>query len=400
VHTAVKISPNYEKGQAIYVLDASRAVGVVSKLLSNTERPNYVGEIRAEYIKVREAHVRNEASKKRIPLTAARANKFKIDWSNYTPPKPKFLGTKAFTDYPLAELVPYIDWTPFFQTWELVGRYPAILKDNKVGAEAQKLFNDAQDMLKRIVAEKWVRASAVIGFWPANAVGDDIALYTDETRKQQLATLFTLRQQIARDPSRDRAHTALADFVAPKETGLADYVGGFAVTSGLGEEEALKNHIKATDDYSRIICKALCDRLAEAFAERMHARVRREFWGYASDETLSNDDLILEKYRGIRPAPGYPAQPDHTEKATLWKLMDVHKSAGIELTESYAMWPGAAVSGLYLAHPESHYFGVGKIERDQAEDYAARKGWTIEEAERWLAPVLNYDRRAIREAAA
>jgi 5-methyltetrahydrofolate--homocysteine methyltransferase len=245
-----------------------------------------------------------------------------------------------------------------------------------------------------------VRASAVIGFWPANAVGDDIALYTDETRKQQLATLFTLRQQIARDPSRDRAHTALADFVAPKETGLADYVGGFAVTSGLGEEEALKKHIKATDDYSRIICKALCDRLAEAFAERLHARVRREFWGYASDERLTNDDLILEKYRGIRPAPGYPAQPDHTEKATLWKLMDVHKSAGIELTESYAMWPGAAVSGLYFAHPESHYFGVGKVERDQAADYAARKGWTLEEAERWLAPVLNYDPRALREAAA
>jgi 5-methyltetrahydrofolate--homocysteine methyltransferase len=396
----VKISPNYEKGQAIYVLDASRAVGVVSKLLSNTERPNYVGEVRAEYVKVREAHVRNEASKKRIPLAAARANKFKIDWAGYTPPKPKFLGTKTFTDYPLAELVPYIDWTPFFQTWELVGRYPAILKDNKVGAEAQKLFNDAQDMLKRIVAEKWVRASGVIGFWPANAAGDDITLYTDETRKQQLATLFTLRQQIARDPSRDRAHTALADFVAPKETGLADYVGGFAVTSGLGEEEAIKKHIKATDDYSRIIAKALCDRLAEAFAERMHARVRREFWGYAPDEALSNDDLILEKYRGIRPAPGYPAQPDHTEKATLWKLMDVHKSAGIELTESYAMWPGAAVSGLYFAHPESHYFGVGKVERDQAADYAARKGWTLEEAERWLAPVLNYDPRAMREAAA
>ncbi len=400
VHTAVKISPNYEKGQAIYVLDASRAVGVVSKLLSDTERPNYVGEIRAEYVKVREAHVRNEASKKRIPLTAARANKFKIDWSSYTPPKPTFLGAKAFTDYPLAELVPYIDWTPFFQTWELVGRYPAILKDNKVGAEAQKLFNDAQDMLKRIVAEKWVRASAVIGFWPANAVGDDIALYTDETRKQQLATLFTLRQQIARDPSRDRAHTALADFVAPKETGLADYVGGFAVTSGLGEEEAIQKHIKVTDDYSRILCKALCDRLAEAFAERLHARVRREFWGYASDETLSNDDLILEKYQGIRPAPGYPAQPDHTEKATLWKLMDVHRSAGIELTESYAMWPGAAVSGFYFAHPESHYFGVGKVERDQAADYAARKGWTLEEAERWLAPVLNYDPRTLREAAA
>ena len=400
VHTAVKISPNYERGQAIYVLDASRAVGVVSKLLSETERPNYVSEIRSEYVKVRENHLRHEASKKRIPLSAARDNRFKIDWANYTPPKPTFLGTKAFEDYPLSELVPYIDWTPFFQTWELVGRYPAILKDNKVGAEAQKLFNDAQEMLKRMVSEKWVRASGIIGFWPANASGDDITVFTDEKRNTELATLFTLRQQIARDPGRDRAHTALADFVAPKETGLADYVGGFAVTSGLGEEEAIAKHVKPTDDYSRIILKALCDRLAEAFAERLHARVRREFWGYAKDEKLSNEDLILEKYRGIRPAPGYPAQPDHTEKATIWKLMDVYAKTGIELTESYAMWPGAAVSGFYFAHPNSHYFGVGKVERDQVEDYAARKGWTVEETERWLAPVLNYDPRPLRVAAA
>jgi 5-methyltetrahydrofolate--homocysteine methyltransferase len=400
VHTAVKISPHYEKGQAIYVLDASRAVGVVSKLLSDTERPKYVGEIRNEYIKVREAHVRSEASKRRITLAAARANKFSIDWSGYKPPKPTFLGTKVFTDYPLAELVPYIDWTPFFQTWELTGRYPAILKDNKVGAEAQKLFNDARDMLRRMIAEKWTKASGVIGFWPANAVGDDIELFTDDTRSTHLETLYTLRQQIARDPSRDRAHTALADFVAPKETGLADYVGGFAVTSGIGEEESLHARIKDTDDYSRILFKALCDRLAEAFAERLHARVRREFWGYAVAETISNNDLIAEKYRGIRPAPGYPAQPDHTEKGTLWRLMDVQRQAGIELTESYAMWPGAAVSGIYLAHPDSHYFGVGKVERDQVADYAARKGWTIEETERWLAPVLNYDRRALREAAA
>jgi len=400
VHTAVKISPNYEKGQAIYVLDASRAVGVVSKLLSETDRAPYISGIRSEYVKVRESHVRNEAAKRRISLAAARANKFSIDWSSYTPPKPSFLGARAFTDYPLAELVPYIDWTPFFQTWELTGRYPMILKDNKVGAEAQKLFNDAQELLRRLVREKWVRAAGIVGFWPANSSGDDITLFTDDTRKHELATLFTLRQQIARDPGRDRAHTALADFVAPKETGLADYVGGFAVTSGLGEEEAIAKHIKATDDYSRIIVKALCDRLAEAFAECLHARVRRELWGYAPHEKLANDDLILEKYRGIRPAPGYPAQPDHTEKATIWRLMDVHAATGIELTESYAMWPGAAVSGLYLAHPDSHYFGVGKVERDQVEDYAARKGWTIAETERWLAPVLNYDPRAVREAAA
>ena len=400
VHTAVKISPNYEKGQAIYVLDASRAVGVVSKLLSQTDRQAYVRDVRSEYVKVREAHVRNEASKRRISLAAARANKLAIDWSAYTPPKPSFLGTKVFADYPLAELVPYIDWTPFFQTWELPGRYPAILKDNKVGTEAQKLFNDAQDMLKRMVAEKWVRASGVIGFWPANAVGDDIALYTDEGRGRELAVLHTLRQQIARDPSRNRAHTALSDFVAPKETGLADYVGGFAVTTGLGEEEAMRTHIKVTDDYSRIIFKALCDRLAEAFAECLHARVRREFWGYAAAETLSNDELIAEKYSGIRPAPGYPAQPDHTEKRTLWELMDVQNATGIELTESFAMWPGSAVSGFYFAHPESHYFGVGKIERDQVEDYARRKGMTVEETERWLAPVLNYDPGSVRDAAA
>ncbi|MDH4981542.1 methionine synthase [Hyphomicrobium sp. D-2] len=400
VHTAVKISPNYSKGQAIYVLDASRAVGVVSKLLSETDRQDYVAEIQTEYVKVRENHLKNEASKKRIPLSAARGNKFNIDWPNYTPPKPTFLGTRKFENYPLAELVPYIDWTPFFQTWELAGRYPAILKDNKVGAEAQKLFNDAQDMLRAMVVGNWVRASGVVGFWPANAIGDDIAVYADDSRSKQIATFHTLRQQIARDPKRDRAHTALSDFIAPQDSGIADYVGGFAVTAGLGEEEAIAKHVKATDDYSRILLKALSDRLAEAFAECMHARVRRELWGYAADEKLSNDDLILEKYRGIRPAPGHPAQPDHTEKGTIWELMDVENAIGMQLTESYAMWPGAAVAGLYFSHPDSHYFGVGKVERDQVEDYAARKGWTVEETERWLAPVLNYDTRALREAAA
>ncbi|HEX2843281.1 MAG TPA: methionine synthase [Hyphomicrobium sp.] len=391
VHTAVKISPNYNKGQTIYVLDASRAVGVVSNLLSETESKPYVENIKAEYVKVREAHLANEAKKQRITIAAARANKYAIDWASYTPPKPSFLGTRTLKNFPLADLVPYIDWTPFFQTWELTGRYPQILDDNKVGSEARKLFADARALLDRIVAEKWFTANAVVGFWPANSVGDDIALYADDTRAKERATLFTLRQQIARDPGRDRAHTALADFVAPKETGLADYVGGFAVTSGLGEEEAIKAHIKATDDYSRIIAKALADRLAEAFAEALHAKVRRELWGYAKDEKLTNDDLILEKYQGIRPAPGYPAQPDHTEKAILWELMNVEAETGIQLTESYAMWPGAAVSGLYFSHPKSHYFGVGKVERDQVEDYARRKGWRVEEAERWLAPVLNYD---------
>ncbi len=390
VHTAVKIDPNYDRGQAMYVLDASRAVGVVSNLLSDTERERHLTDVKTEYAKVRETHKRKEANKKRITLAQARDNAFAIDWESYTPPVPKLLGSKTFEDYPLANLVDIIDWTPFFQTWELQGRYPQILDDNKVGAEAKKLFADAQDMLKRIVEERWVRAAGVIGFWPANSVGDDIELYRHDAPHDRLATLHTLRQQIARDPSRDRAHTALSDFVAPKQTGLKDYIGAFAVTAGLGEEEALETRFKATDDYGRIIFKALCDRLAEAFAERMHQMVRTTHWGYAPDESFSNEQLILEKYRGIRPAPGYPAQPDHTEKGTLWDLLQVESQTGIKLTESFAMWPGASVSGLYFSHPDCHYFGVGKVERDQVEDYAARKGWSVEEAERWLSPVLNY----------
>ena len=397
VHTAVKISPNYQRGQVIYVNDASRAVGVVSKLLSESDEPGYVADIKADYVKVREAHLRNEAKKNRITLATARGNRFKADWKAAQPVKPSFLGTRTFANYDLAELVPYIDWTPFFQTWELAGRYPAILDDNVVGPEARKLFVDAKALLSRMVKEKWLTANAVVGFFPANSIGDDIEVYTDDTRAAKRTMLHTLRQQIARDPSRERSHTALGDFLAPKDSGVADYIGGFAVTTGHGEDEAIERHIAKTDDYNRIMVKALADRLAEAFAERMHERVRRELWGYAPTEKLTPDDLILERYRGIRPAPGYPAQPDHTEKATLWQLMDVEKAAGITLTESYAMWPGSAVSGLYFSHPDSHYFGVGKIERDQVEDYARRKGWTIAECERWLAPVLNYD--VVAEAA-
>jgi len=400
VHTAVKISPNYTRGQAIYVTDASRAVGVVSNLLSETERGPYVETIRAEYAKARDAHLRGEERKARITIAEARANAFKIDWKRTRIRKPDFLGTRTFETYDLAELVRYIDWTPFFQTWELTGRYPRILDDNMVGTEARRLFADAQALLERIVNEKWVSARGVIGFWPANAVGDDIEVYADETRSAPLATLHTLRQQMAREPSRQRAHTALADFIAPKDSGVADYVGGFAVTTGIGEEEALATRIPKTDDYNRIMLKALCDRLAEAFAERMHERVRKEFWGYVKGERLTNDELISEKYVGIRPAPGYPAQPDHTEKATLWRLMDVETTAGISITESYAMWPGSSVSGLYFSHPDSHYFGVGKVERDQVEDYARRKGMTLSEAERWLAPVLNYDPRGNKQRAA
>jgi len=399
VHTAVKVAPNYVKGQAIYVTDASRAVGVMSRLMSDGERGRYVEDVRKEYVKIREDYLKGEARKARLPLKAARDNAYKIDWEGYTPPRPAFLGTRSFTGYDLAELVPYIDWTPLFQTWELTGKYPRIFEDNVVGPEARKLFDDAQAMLKRVVRERWLTANAVIGFWPANAVGDDIALYDDDARQRRVATLYTLRQQMARENRRDRANTALADFVAPKVSALADYIGAFAVTAGIGEAEAMARYIDKTDDYSRIMLKALADRLAEAFAERMHERVRRELWAYAPREKLTNEELIAEAYRGIRPAPGYPAQPDHTEKGTIFHLLDAEKAAGITLTESFAMWPGAAVSGLYFSHPESHYFGVGKVERDQVEDYARRKGWTVAETERWLGPVLNYERAPASVAA-
>ncbi|MDQ0505686.1 methionine synthase [Xanthobacter agilis] len=397
VHTAVKIAPQYERGQAVYVTDASRAVGVVSNLLNTETRGAYVAEIRAEYAKLADAHARADAGKQRVPLAKARENGLKLDFSTYTPPRPQVVGTEVFEDYDLADLVPFIDWTPFFQSWELTGRYPAILDDAVVGAPARALFNDAQAMLKKMVDEKWVTARAVIGFWPANAVGDDIVLFRDDSRVNPLTTLHTLRQQLARREG--RFNLALADFVAPLESGVADYVGAFAVTTGIGEDERVATFKAANDDYSAILLKALCDRLAEALAERMHHLVRTKYWGYAADEALSNTDLIAERYRGIRPAPGYPAQPDHTEKGTLFALLHAPETVGIHLTESYAMWPGAAVSGLYFAHPEAAYFGVGRIERDQVEDYAVRKEWTVAEAEKWLAPILNYDpaRRAAAE---
>jgi 5-methyltetrahydrofolate--homocysteine methyltransferase len=374
VHTAVKIDPNYRSGPVVHVNDASRAVGVA--------------EIRAEYGKISAAHFRAQADKKRLKLADARGNAVPVDFAKMPPKRPNFLGTRTFHTYDLVELADYIDWTPFFQTWELTGRFPAILDDPKVGQVARSLYDDARKMLDRIIAEKWFTAQATIGFWPANTVGDDILVYADETRKQPIATLHTLRQQLEKREGRYNA--ALSDFVAPASSGIADYIGGFVVTAGIGEDAVADRFKKANDDYSSILCKALADRLAEAFAERMHARVRREFWGYAPDETLSTDDLILEKYDGIRPAPGYPAQPDHTEKAALFKLLDAENTAGVKLTESFAMWPGSSVSGLYFSHPESFYFGVGKIERDQVEDYAARKQMTVAEVERWLAPILNY----------
>jgi 5-methyltetrahydrofolate--homocysteine methyltransferase len=398
VHTAVKISPNYRRSQAIYVTDASRAVGVVSGLMSAEERPKAIARVREEYRSMAESYARGQAEKARTSIADARANRLKLDWASYTPPKPSFIGTRIFKSYNLAELARYIDWTPFFQAWELKGAFPRILKDDKYGEAARNLYDDAQTMLKQLIAEKWLTANAVVGFWPANSVGDDIELYTDETRSKRFATLHTLRQQMARDAS--RANLALADFVAPKETGLADYVGGFAVTAGIGEVELARRFELANDDYSKIMVKALADRLAEAFAEALHEKVRRELWAYAPEEKLTSEQLIAEDYVGIRPAPGYPAQPDHTEKGTLFKLLDAETATGLKLTESYAMWPAAAVSGLYFSHPEARYFGVGKIGRDQVADYAARKGWSLQEAERWLAPILNYDPKLIAEAAA
>jgi 5-methyltetrahydrofolate--homocysteine methyltransferase len=388
VHTAVKIHPNYRRGQTVYVNDASRAVGVTAALLSREKRGEYVAGIRAEYARIAETHARSEEQKRRIRLSAARSNALRLDWqTNYRPARPR-VSAATLPDFPLAELVPYIDWSPFFSTWELTGKFPAILDDDKYGAAARTLFADAQAMLDRIVREKWFTGRGVVGFWPANADGDDILVFADEAREEPIATLHTLRQQLARREG--RANVALADFIAPRSSGIADYIGAFIVTAGIGEDEIAERFRGANDDYSSIMAKALADRLAEAFAELMHARVRRELWGYAPDETLTPQELISETYVGIRPAPGYPAQPDHTEKAVLFDLLGGETATGVKLTESFAMWPGAAVCGLYFSHPQSHYFGVGKVERDQVEDYARRKGWTPEEAEKWLAPVLNY----------
>jgi 5-methyltetrahydrofolate--homocysteine methyltransferase len=385
-HTAVKIEPGYRKGSTTYVIDASRAVGVVSGLLSPTEKANNEAATRDEYIRIREQYARGQEVKARATLQQARENRFNVDPTAPMPGKPSFIGVRAFDAWDLADLADHIDWTPFFASWELIGRYPLILEDEIVGEAAQDLFKDAQAMLKRIIDEKWFTAKGVVGFWPAQAVGDDIAVYADESRAEEIARFHTLRQQIKK--SNGKPNLALSDFIA--EEGQ-DYIGAFAVTAGHGELEIAKTFKDAGDDYSSIMATALADRLAEAFAEALHKKVRTELWGYASDEATTTQDLIEEKYQGIRPAPGYPAQPDHTEKATLFRLLDAGKNAGMTLTESYAMTPPASVSGLYFGHPGSHYFGVGKIDRDQIEDYARRKGWDVETAERWLAPILNYD---------
>ena len=360
-----------------------------------TDRARVEGLTRDEYVRIREQFARGQEIKNRTPIAAARANKIAIDWRTYTPPKPSFLGLKTFAPMDLAELARFIDWTPFFASWELIGRFPAILEDEVVGEAARDLYKDAQAMLKKIIDEKWFEARGVVGFWPANADGDDVVLYTDETRQTELTRLHTLRQQMGKGEG--RGNGALSDFIAPVG---ADYIGAFAVTAGHGEIEVAERFKAAGDDYSAILSSALADRLAEAFAEALHYRVRTELWGYAPDEAFDLDALLSETYRGIRPAPGYPAQPDHTEKETLFKILEAPARTGMQVTESFAMTPPAAVSGLYFSHPDAHYFGVGKIDRDQVEDYARRKGWDLATAERWLAPILAYDPARAREAAA
>jgi 5-methyltetrahydrofolate--homocysteine methyltransferase len=412
VHTAVKVAPNYKSGPTVYVVDASRAVGVCSNLLSDTLRDDYVAGIQAEYAAARKQHESKKDKATYVTLAEARQHGLKTDWKSYTPPKPWLTGVHKFDAYPLDKIAEYIDWSPFFQAWELAGRYPKILQDEKVGEEARKLFADAQDMLKKIIAEKWLTANAVFGLFPANSVdvnggpGDDIEIYeVDEPNRRKgdaagdptaaplplrrvAMTWHNLRQQ-SKKPA-DIPNYCLADYIAPRASGVADYIGAFAVTAGIGIDARVAEFEKQNDDYSAIMLKALADRLAEAFAELLHARVRREFWGYAADETLNNDSLIAEQYRGIRPAPGYPACPEHSEKGPLFELLQATLNAGITITENFAMLPTAAVSGFYFSHPQARYFATGKIDRDQVADYAKRKDWSLEVAERWLAPILGY----------
>lgn len=386
-HTAVKVDGKYD-APVVWVKDASRSVPMLAALLSDTQRPKVMAEVKADYDSLRERHAAKH-DRPMLPLADARANRTPIEWDGYRPPAPRQPGIHVLNDYDLAELREYIDWQPFFNAWEMKGKFPDILNSPTTGETARALYDDAQAMLDRVVAEKWLTANAVFGFFPASAVGDDIELYTDDSRTTVLTTLHNLRQQgehRAGVPNR-----SLGDFVAPRETGLADHVGAFAVTAGLGSEDRIRAFKEANDDYSAIMLEALADRLAEAFAERLHQRVRTEFWGHVDDEQLTNEDLIAERYAGIRPAPGYPACPEHTEKLTLWEILDVESTTGITLTESMAMWPGAAVSGWYFSHPESQYFVVGRLGRDQVADYAERKGWTVPEAEKWLSAHLGYD---------
>jgi 5-methyltetrahydrofolate--homocysteine methyltransferase len=384
VHTALRIAPRY-KGTTVHVLDASRAVGVCTALVSESgaQAADFAAKVATEYEAIRIERA-GGTKEKVVPLAAARANDFKIDWSAYTPPKPAVRGTRIFAEYPLHELIERIDWTPFFRAWELAGNYPAILEDKVVGESAKKLYADARKMLEHIVREKWLTAKGVVGFWPCRRDGDDVVLFADEGRTKEVSRLYFLRQQV--EKRAPRANMCLADFISPE----ADWIGGFAVTAGHGIEEHLARFKADHDDYSDILLKALADRLAEAFAERLHERVRKTLWGYAPEEALTNEELMREKYRGIRPAPGYPACPDHSQKPELFRLLNAGQNAGISLTESFAMMPTSAVSGYYFAHPDAAYFGVARIGRDQLEDYAKRRGCSIEQAEKWLRPNIGY----------
>jgi 5-methyltetrahydrofolate--homocysteine methyltransferase len=388
-HTSVKIDPQYT-GPVVYVKDASRSVGICQQLVTAALRKEFVERVKSEHAVRREQHQGRRIKGPQLTISQARANRFNGGWETYVPPVPRFLGVRSFDDHPLEDLTRYIDWMPFFNAWEFGGRFPDILTDPIVGEQASNLYADARRMLKQVVRERWLGARGVIGLFPANSVDDDdVEVYADESRSRVIARLHFLRQQ--KGKPHGQTHDSLADFIAPKDSGRRDYIGAFAVTAGLGIEPHLERFVRAHDDYSSIMLKALADRYAEAFAERMHERVRREFWGYAPEERYTNDQLIREEYRGIRPAPGYPACPDHTEKATLWKLLDVEKNAGIKLTESFAMYPTAAVSGWYFSHPGSRYFAVGKIDLDQVQNYAARKKIPVEDAQRWLSPNLGYD---------
>ncbi|MEI8620823.1 methionine synthase [Pseudoalteromonas sp. B129b] len=384
-HTAVKIEPQYDKG-VVYVNNASRAVGVVSNLLSKDIKPDFLAKTKAEYVKVREQQARKKPRSKPVTIQRARDNAAKLDWDNYTPPVPKKLGVTEFKNVSIATLRKYIDWTPYFMTWSIAGKYPRIMDDEVVGEQAQSLFKDANDMLDDLEKAGSLQPLGVIGLFPANRVGDDIEIYTDETRKEVLTTSCHLRQQTEKT---DFANYCLADYIAPK--GTPDYFGAFAVTGGLEEDDLANAFDAQQDDYNKIMVKAVADRLAEAFAEYLHEKVRKEYWGFAPDENLANDELIRENYQGIRPAPGYPACPEHTEKKKIWQLLDTEKRIGMQLTSSYAMWPGAAVSGWYFSHPEAKYYAVAAVQKDQVEDYAKRTNMTLEEAERWLSPNLGYD---------
>jgi 5-methyltetrahydrofolate--homocysteine methyltransferase len=391
-HTAVKIEPRY-KGPVVHVLDASRSVAVASSLTSSDEdaKHNFIIDTRKDYERIRVQREGRTTSKKYLSINQARRNKIKIDWENYIPPKPKMLGIKVFEEYDIEELSNYIDWTPFFSSWQMKGKYPSIFEDETIGEEAKKLFEDAQSMLRRIIDEKWLTAKAVIGLFPAHALeNDSVEIFNKETDLDALTTLNFLRQQA--EYAAGKPNLCLSDFIKPKtKEGAKDYIGAFAVTAGFGIEQWVKKFEEDHDDYNSILLKSVADRLAEAFAERMHERIRTEFWGYSPTESLDNESIIAEKYQGIRPAPGYPACPEHTEKGKLWELLNVKENIGMELTESFAMYPAASVSGWYFSHPESKYFTIGQISKDQIKDYAGRKGMTPEQVEKWLGSVLNYD---------